>query len=137
VLLQLRGRTGYLDGHWAAAAAGHVEYGESVYAAAVREAREELDVTVAPDDLRPLCATHRTQPGNPDPVEQRVDFFLTATSWSGRPVIREPVKCVELRWARLDRLPPPVVPHELDVLTRLRAALTGGPPVPPVLTFGF
>ncbi len=135
--MQLRGRTGYLDGHWAAAAAGHVEAGESVYAAAVREAREELGVTVAPGDLRPVCATHRTRPGDPDPVEQRVDFFLTATAWAGQPVVLEPVKCVELRWSRLDDLPSPFVPHELDVLTRLRAALTGGPPVPAVLTFGF
>ena len=30
MLLQLRRGTGYMDGHWAAAAAGHVEAGESV-----------------------------------------------------------------------------------------------------------
>jgi 8-oxo-dGTP pyrophosphatase MutT (NUDIX family) len=137
VLVQLRGRTGYLDGHWAAAAAGHVEAGESVYAAAVREAREELGVTVALADLRPVCASHRTLHGCQDPVEQRVDFFLTATAWTGEPVVLEPVKCLELRWCRLDSLPSPFVPHELDVLTRLHAALTGGPAVPPVLTFGF
>jgi 8-oxo-dGTP pyrophosphatase MutT (NUDIX family) len=137
VLLQLRGRTGYLDGHWAAAAAGHVEAGESVYAAAVREAREELGVTVALADLHPVCASHRTLPGNPDPIEQRVDFFLTANAWAGEPVVLEPVKCLELRWSRLDRLPSPFVPHELDVLARLHTALMGGPPVPAVLTTGF
>ncbi|MET0977876.1 MAG: NUDIX domain-containing protein, partial [Paeniglutamicibacter terrestris] len=38
VLLQLRQNTGFLDGHWACAAAGHVEAGESASAAAVREA---------------------------------------------------------------------------------------------------
>ena len=42
VLLQLRRNTGYMDDHWAAAAAGHVEADESVFEAAVREAREEL-----------------------------------------------------------------------------------------------
>ena len=42
VLLQLRQNTGYRDGHWAAAAAGHVEHGESVLVAAVREAEEEI-----------------------------------------------------------------------------------------------
>ena len=41
VLLQLRRRTGFRDGHWAAAVAGHVERGESVTAAALREAHEE------------------------------------------------------------------------------------------------
>ncbi len=31
VLLQLRSGTGYMDDHWAAAAAGHVEKGETVH----------------------------------------------------------------------------------------------------------
>ena len=47
VLLQLRQGTGFMDGHWAAAAAGHVEKGETAVDAARREAREEIDV----DDL--------------------------------------------------------------------------------------
>ena len=34
VLLQLRQGTGYMDNHWAAAAAGHVEKGETAYDAA-------------------------------------------------------------------------------------------------------
>ena len=42
VLLQLRQNTGYMDGHWAAGAAGHVERGETAYDAARREACEEL-----------------------------------------------------------------------------------------------
>ena len=45
VLLQLRQNTGYMDDHWAAAAAGHVERGETAYDAARREALEELGVT--------------------------------------------------------------------------------------------
>ena len=48
VLLQLRGPgTGYLPGHWASGAAGHVEYGESVFVAAAREAAEELGISYA------------------------------------------------------------------------------------------
>ena len=46
VLLQLRRNTGYRDDHWACGAAGHVEDGESVFQAAVREAAEELGVVV-------------------------------------------------------------------------------------------
>ena len=34
VLLQLRQGTGFMDDHWAAAAAGHVEKGETAYDAA-------------------------------------------------------------------------------------------------------
>ena len=53
VLLQLRRGTGYMDGCWACGAAGHVEAGESVVQAVVREAAEEVGVGVAPGNLRP------------------------------------------------------------------------------------
>ena len=42
VLLQLRQNTGFMDGHWAAAAAGHVERGETAYDAVRREAAESF-----------------------------------------------------------------------------------------------
>ena len=64
VLLQLRQNTGYMDGYWAAAAAGHVERGETAYDAARREAREEIDV----DDLELefLTSMQRTGVRRPD-----------------------------------------------------------------------
>jgi 8-oxo-dGTP diphosphatase len=128
VLLQLRRGTGYRDGYWATAAAGHVERGESVFAAAAREAAEELGVSEV--GLEPLCAMHRTGTGLP--IDERVDYFLRATSWSGTPRIVEPDKCAELRWFRLDDLPDPVVPHELQVLEGVRAG-----DLPPIVTHGF
>lgn len=115
VLLQLRLGTGYRDGHWSAAAAGHVEAGESVLAAAAREADEELGVLLAPDALLPLTAMHRTQ-ADAAPIDERADFFFTCRSWSGRPRLMETTKAAELRWCPLDALPDPVVPHERYVL---------------------
>ncbi|MCX6463279.1 MAG: NUDIX domain-containing protein [Pseudonocardiales bacterium] len=120
VLLQLRRGTGYRDGFWAAAAAGHVEAGESVHAAACREAAEELGVTITAADLVPLTAMHRTAPTGLD-VDQRVDFFFTCRRWSGEPRTMEPAKSADLRWCALDDLPEPVVPHERFVLDGLRA----------------
>jgi 8-oxo-dGTP pyrophosphatase MutT (NUDIX family) len=131
VLLQLRRGTGYMDGFWATAAAGHVEADESVFAAACREAAEELGVTIEPDDLVALCGMHRTA-GNHDPVDERVDFFFQVERWQGDPRLAEPDKAAELRWFDLDGLPDPVVPHELFVLDRLR---DGG--LAPVVDFGF
>ncbi|GAA1873237.1 NUDIX hydrolase [Myceligenerans crystallogenes] len=136
VLLQLRQNTGYRDGHWACAAAGHVEAGESVLTAAVREAREELGVTVDPADLRPLTVLHRGEPGGPA-IEQRVDFFFETTTWQGTPAIQEPGKAAGLAWFRPDALPDPVVPHEATVLAALSARESGGPEVPRVLALGF
>ena len=60
-----------------------------------------------------------------EPIDERVDFFFTARSWSGEPRIVEPLKCADLRWCPLDDLPDPVVPHELEVLQAVR---DGGAP---------
>jgi len=133
VLLQLRRGTGYMDEHWAAAVAGHVEKGETVFEAAAREAVEEVGVTDVA--LTPWCAMQRTQPGArgaAEAIDERVDYFFTATSWTGEPHIVEPEKCADLRWFPLDALPDSVVPHEAAVLASLRAGST-----PPVVTFGF
>jgi 8-oxo-dGTP pyrophosphatase MutT (NUDIX family) len=127
VLLQLRQNTGYLDDHWAAAAAGHVERGETAYDAARREAREEIGVELG--DLAFVTSMQRTK--HADPIDERIDFFFTCRSWAGEPRIVEPVKCAAMRWFALDALPAPVVPHELFVLERLGTGLEG------YTTFGF
>lgn len=126
VLLQLRQNTGYMDGYWAAAAAGHVERGETAYDAARREAVEELDVDEL--DLRFEFTMQRTQ--HDQPIDERVDFFFTARSWRGEPRIVEPEKCAELRWCPLDVLPFRVVPHEASALASLGKGES-------YLTFGF
>jgi 8-oxo-dGTP pyrophosphatase MutT (NUDIX family) len=112
VLLQLRQHTGYMDDHWAAAAAGHVEKGETAHDAARREAREEIDV----DDLQLSFVTTMQRTRGGEPIDERVDFFFTARSWTGEPRIVEPAKCADLGWFPLGGLPQPVVPHELKVL---------------------
>ena len=128
VLLQLRQNTGYMDAHWAAAAAGHVEKGETAYDAARREALEELGVTDV--DLTFVTAMQRTRGG--EPIDERIDFFFTARSWVGEPSIVETEKAADLRWCALDALPDPVVPHERAVLEGLRTGTTS-----PYSTFGF
>lgn len=131
VLLQLRQNTGYMDGYWACGAAGHVEQGEPVLAAAVREAHEELGVTIAPGDLLPATVMHRTTPGG-GPIEERVDFFFQCRTWSGEPMLAEADKALALRWFDLAALPDPVVPHERFVLDRIRSGKLA-----PVVAFGF
>jgi 8-oxo-dGTP pyrophosphatase MutT (NUDIX family) len=127
VLLQLRANTGYMDGHWAAAAAGHVERGETAYDAARREAREEIGVELG--DLSFVTAMQRTR--HADPIDERIDFFFTARAWAGEPRIIEPAKCAALEWFPLASLPSPVVPHERVVLDGL------GTGVASYTTFGF
>lgn len=130
VLLHLRQGTGYRDGHWAVVA-GHVEEGESVLAAAVREAAEEAGILVEPADLEPLGTVHRTVLGG-GPIEQRADFFLATRTWVGEPRVVEPAKAAAMRFFPLAALPDPCVPHERRVLDALAAGR-----VPAILTDGF
>jgi 8-oxo-dGTP pyrophosphatase MutT (NUDIX family) len=127
VLLQLRQNTGYMDDHWAAAAAGHVERGETAYDAARREAAEEIGVELG--DLDFLTSMQRTR--HADAIDERIDFFFGCRAWAGEPRIVEPAKCAALAWFSLDDLPDPVVPHERFVLERLGTTLES------YTTFGF
>lgn len=129
VLLQLRQGTGYMDGHWSTAAAGHVETHETVHEAASREAREELGIVIAAKDLIALTTLHRVQ-GTVAAVDHRVDFFFTCDSWAGNPTIMEPGKSAGLEWFDLDELPEALVPYERHVLENLRTGL------PAIISFG-
>ena len=127
VLLQQRRNTGYMDDHWAAAAAGHVERGETAYDAARREAAEEIGV----DGLALEFVTSMQRTQRADAIDERIDFFFTAREWGGQPRIIEPAKCAALDWFALSALPDPVVPHERVVLEGLGTGLAG------YTTFGF
>lgn len=118
VLLQYRSGTGFMDDHWAAGAAGHVEAGESIFQAACREAAEELGIGLVADNLVPLTVVHRRHEDD-DPVNQRVDFWFAADEWEGNPTTQEVDKSTGLEWVSLTSLPDPVVPHERAVLTAL------------------
>ena len=131
LLLQLRQNTGFMDGHWATAAAGHVEKRESVFEAAVREAAEELGIRIDEADLEPLCGMHRTG-ATGRPIDERVDWFFACRRWSGEPRLVETEKSADLRWYGLDALPEPVVPHERLLFEQLAAGTLA-----PVVAFGF
>lgn len=104
VLLSRRFNTGYEDGNYSVVA-GHLEGGEEVKAAAIREAREEVGIEILPPDLQVVGVMHRKS------NDERVDFFLTTTSWSGEITNREPDRCDQLAWFDLDRLPENMVPY--------------------------
>jgi 8-oxo-dGTP pyrophosphatase MutT (NUDIX family) len=106
VLLVRRCNTGFEDGKLSVVA-GHVEPGEAVTQAAVREASEEVGVALSRDRLRVVGVIHRRS------REERVDFFLAyrLEPDGQEPQNREPEKCSELVWADLARLPPDTIPY--------------------------
>ena len=96
VLLQLRQNTGYMDGYWAAAAAGHVERGETAYDAAQREAHEELGIT----GLYPAHADrleYRAEVGNGLIEHEVVDIYL-AYARPGMTITPNLEEVAEIRW---------------------------------------
>lgn len=131
VLLQQRRNTGYMDGHWVAGAAGHVEPGELAIEAAVRETREELGVDVDREDLSLITVMQRTD-GTDAAIEQRVDWMWQARAWEGDPRIAEPEKIAALDWFSLRDLPEPIPVYELRVL-----AAIGGAGIPVASGYGF
>lgn len=111
VLLMRRAGTGFFDGLYSLPG-GHVEAGESLREAAVREMREETGLVIAPEALVPEGVVHRLSDTN------RVDFFLRAQRWEGEAAIREPDKCDRLDWLPRERLPADTVPYVRAMLAR-------------------
>lgn len=107
VLLARRAGTGYADGLWNGPS-GHVERGEDVCAAMVREAHEEIGVALTPDDLRVALVMQHRGPGG----EARTGWFFEAECGTGgEPCNREPHKCSELAWYPLTALPDDMVAY--------------------------
>jgi len=102
VLLQRRQNTGFMDGLWDLSCSGHVEHGESMSEAAAREAKEELGITITPNQLKFFALIHKR--------EEEWDLtyynaYFVCENFSGEPQIGEPQKCSELKWFDLDNLP--------------------------------
>jgi 8-oxo-dGTP diphosphatase len=113
VLLLRRYHTGYEDGNYSVVA-GHLDGGEEVKAAAIREAEEEAGIRIASEDLRVVGVMHRQS------TDERVDFFVVANRWAGAVTNREPHKCDELSWYDMDRLPENIIPYVRQALENYR-----------------
>ena len=98
ILMLRRFNTGYADGLYSVPA-GHLDGGETVLTAGVREAEEEVGVRIEPDNLSFSTVMHRIED------DERVDFFLLVHKWECEPFNAEPGKCDDLRWVNIDQLP--------------------------------
>lgn len=104
ILLLRRFNTGYRDGEYSVPA-GHLDGGETVMAAAVREAGEEVGVQIEAEHLVFSSVMHRNE------GDERIDFFLHVQHWTGEPFNAEPDKCDELRWVQRSVLPTNTIPY--------------------------
>jgi len=116
ILLLRRFNTGYEDGNYSVVA-GHVEAGESVMQAAIREASEEVGVIIEPTDLQVVHVMSRKS------EDERIDFFMAVRGWVGEIRNNEPQKCDELLWAAMDSLPHNIIPYVKYRLEKYRASV--------------
>jgi 8-oxo-dGTP diphosphatase len=127
ILVSRRLNTGYRDGEYSVPA-GHLDGGETVIAAALREAHEEVGLQLDPEQVQFCGVMHRLED------DERVDFFVRVNSWNGDPFNNEPGKCDDLRWVRLDSLPSNTVPYVRQALRNLKRGQVfdefGWPPSP-------
>jgi ADP-ribose pyrophosphatase YjhB (NUDIX family) len=114
VLFGRRQNTGFEDGAYHLPS-GHLEEGESVVAALIREAKEEVGVTIVPEDVEFSHVMHNSSGGG------RVAFFFTVRQWEGEPENREPDKCSELRWFQLAALPDHLIAYCRAALAHITA----------------
>jgi GTP 3',8-cyclase len=111
VLLGQRVNTGFADGAWHVPG-GRLDPGETLPQAAVREAAEELGISVDAQGLQVACVCHHLDPDG----QARVGVFFHVTAWMGEPSNTEPNKCTDLRWFALDDLPSPLVDYARTAL---------------------
>lgn len=107
VLLLRRFNTGFADGKYSLVA-GHIDGGESIFDATVREAKEEVGIGIEPENLKVVHIMHRRCES---PDYERFSVFMEANKYSGEIKNMEPEKCDDMRWFPIKDLPPNTVDY--------------------------
>ena len=113
ILLQERYNTGYMDGKYDTACSGHLEAGESMAMAVIREAKEEINIQVDPKDLELVSVFHPYK-------ENYLNVFFSAKKYTGVPEIMEKEKCSDLSWFDIDNLPENTIERVRRVLNNMK-----------------
>lgn len=112
ILMMRRFQTGYEDGKYSLPA-GHVEAGETFTETVIRESKEEIGVTLRPEDISVAHVMHRKSAGE---ANERIDVFFIARTWAGEPENLEPNKCDHIQWFSHSDLPLKTLPYIRHVI---------------------
>lgn len=118
ILLQRRFQTGFEDGNYGVPA-GHLDGGETARAGGAREIREEIGIEIKPDDLTVVHVMHRKASN-----DERIDFFMTATEYTGEITNMEPNKCDDLQFFPFDNLPDNIIDYVKVAIENYRKGIS-------------
>ncbi len=114
ILLLQRANTSYYDGRYSLPA-WHMDGHELPTEAMIREAYEELGITIRPEWFgEPLTLFRMAMQNNGN--GERFEFFFPLTQWEWDIVNNEPDKCSDLRRFPLDALPDETIPYIREVI---------------------
>ncbi|QQG52501.1 MAG: NUDIX domain-containing protein [Candidatus Falkowbacteria bacterium] len=113
VLLLKRYNTGYQDGNYSLVS-GHFDGGETAGQCIAREAREEANIIITPEDSEVVHVLHRFRPDR-----EYFDVYLKVKKWAGEITNLEPNKCSELKWFKLNALPENMAPEVKQALNKI------------------
>lgn len=98
VFLIRRHNTGWEDGKYGIVG-GHIDGNEKATDAAIREAKEEVGVTIVPQHLIFFNVMHLIS------NDERIHISFVTDSWEGEPINNEPEKSDDAQWFPLNDLP--------------------------------
>ena len=109
ILMLKRAGTGYCDGYFDLPG-GHLEANEDIFDGMIREAKEEIGITIKREDMEILHIYHRYKGG-------MLKFVFKTDKYNGTLINNEPDKCEKIEWIDFENLPENIVPSikiELD-----------------------
>jgi ADP-ribose pyrophosphatase YjhB (NUDIX family) len=110
VLLLKRQNTEFGNGCYSLVG-GKLEPHETFLRAIIREAKEEIGISLSENDVS--CAHVFQRQGTENEL---VVLVFSATTWQGDPVNNEPDKCSELKWFALNNVPDNIIPAHKQAL---------------------
>ncbi len=99
--------------------AGHLDGWETARQGCAREIKEEIGIDIKPNDLEVVHVMHRKAE-----KDERIDFFMTAKTYSGQIINLEPHKCDDLSWFDLDALPENIIDYVKIAIQNYKNGIT-------------
>ena len=85
--------------------AGHIEKGENVFDAMIRETKEEINIDIS-KELEVVQVMNRKGTD-----QERIDYFFLAKKWNGIINNNEANKCSDINWFPINKLPNNTIPY--------------------------